>query len=161
MGGYSGAPVHAVLSLAPTVSIVLVQAALAEWLEKAHGVPLETASYDNLIVEWRVSEGEAFACQLVVSDSSHQVRRTVTAFSDDSGTAATIDETPLAAADAPRAIVDLSEGIRLLLSTLLPISKIVMNFDRQEPADFAAIDSKELLSTLTGELTPGIVALRS
>jgi hypothetical protein len=157
MGGNSAAPVNAVLSLAPTVSIALLQAALAEWLEQSHGVPLETASYDDLVVEWRLSEGSAFACQLVVSDSGHQVRRTVTAFSDESGPVATIDETPLAATDSPHAIVDLSQGIRLLLNALLPLTKSVMNFDRQHHVDFAAIDSKELLSTLSGELTPGIV----
>ena len=157
MGGFLGAQVSAVLSLAPTVSISSVEAALAEWLEKAQGVPLETASYDNLVVEWREADGTPFACQLVVSDSGHQVRRTVTAFSDDSGTVATIDETPLAATDAPHAVVDLSEGMRLLLNSLLPITQSVMNLDRREPVDFAAVDSRELLSTLSDELTPGIV----
>jgi hypothetical protein len=143
--------------LAPTVSIALIQAALAEWLGRAHGVTLETASHDSLIVEWRISDGAAFTCQLVVSDSSQQVRRTITAFADDSGIVATIDETPLAAAVAPHPVVDLSEGMRLLLSALLPITKSVANLDRQEPADFSEIDSKELLSTLTGDLTPGVV----
>lgn len=157
MGGHVAAPISLVLSIAPTVSLSHIKAALAEWLEKAHGVPLETASYENLVVDWRVSDGTAFACQLVTSDSDCQVRRTVTVFSDDSGTVATIDETPLAAADAPHAIVDLCEEIRLLLGALLPITESVVNIDRAGLTDFAAIDAKELISKLDRDLSPGIV----
>lgn len=157
MGGYVGAPIAAVLPLVAAVTLSQVEGTLAEWLEISYGAALETAEYDDLVVEWRVADGAAFACQLVVSDSGRLVRRTVTAFSDDGGAVATIDETPLAAADAPHAMVDLSEGIRLLLGTFLPITKSVMKLDRRAPVDFAAIDSKELLSTLAGELTPGIV----
>ncbi|MFM8858104.1 MAG: hypothetical protein ACKOI2_13090 [Actinomycetota bacterium] len=158
MGGYIGAPINTVLPLAPTVTLSQVEGALAEWLEKAHGVALRSAEDDGLVIEWRASDGAEFVCQLVASDSGKQVRRTITAFSDDSGAVALVEETPLATSDAPHSVVDLSDGMRLLLNTLLPIGDQVMGLDRSGPINFAAADSRELLSTLEQELTPGLVA---
>jgi len=158
MGGYVQAPINTVFSLVPSVTLSQVEGALAEWLEKAHGVALKTAEDDGLVVEWRASPGEKFVCQLVASDSGTQVRRAITAFSDSVGAVAVVDETPLVASDAPHSVVDLSDEIRLLLNTLLPIENEVMDLDRSRPVNFARVDSRELLTALDHELTPGLVA---
>jgi|GEM_PF-3523314 len=157
MGGYVGAPINAVLPLSPSVTLSEIESALAEWLEKAHGVALESAEDENLVVEWRASAGEEFSCQLVASDSGQQVRRTITAFCDSIGAVAVVDETPLAANDAPHSVVDLSDGMRLLLNTFLPVEKDFMGLDRSLPTNFTTADSEKLLATLDHELTPGLV----
>ena len=157
MGGHVRAPISAVLQLEPTVALSHVAEALAEWLEKSHGVALESTEHEDLVVEWRTSDGDAFACQLVASDSGDQVRRTVTALSDDAGAVAIIDEAPLAAIDAPHAIVDLSEGIRLLLNTLMPIAQGVIALKRGELNQFGAVDPSDLLAALQDDLAPGLV----
>jgi hypothetical protein len=157
MGGYTGAPISVVLELESTATLVRVEQALGEWLEKAHGVSLETADRDELVVEWRKSEGDDFVCQLVASDVSYQTRRTVTVFSDGAGVIAIIDETPLGAPHALHTIVDLSERVRLLLNSLLPVTPGVMGLRRAELTDFAAVDSKELLSELEEDLKPGVL----
>jgi hypothetical protein len=157
MGKYSGAPISVVLELEPTATLVRVEQALCEWLERAHGVSLETADRDELVVEWRKSEDDDFVCQLVASDVGDQTRRTVTVFSDGDGVIAIIDETPLGAPHALHTIVDLSERVRLLLNTLLPVTPGVMGLRRGELTDFAVVDSKELLSELEEDLKPGIL----
>jgi len=157
MGGYTGAPISVVLELEATATLLRVEHALGEWLEKAHGVSLESADRDELVVEWRKSEDDNFACQLVASDVGDQTRRTITVFSDGNGVIAIIDETPLGAPHALHTIVDLSERLRLLLSTLLPITPGVMGLRRGELTDFAAVDSKELLSELEEDLKPGML----
>jgi hypothetical protein len=157
MGGYTGAPISVVLELEPTATLIRVEQALGEWLEKAHGVSLETADRDELVVEWRKSEDNDFVCQLVASDVGDQTRRTVTVFSDGDGLIAIIDETPLGAPHALHTIVDLSERVRLLLNTLLPVTPDVMGLRRGELTDFAAVDSNELLSELEEDLKPGIL----
>ena len=157
MGGYTGASISVVLELESTATLIRVEQALGEWLEKAHGVSLETADRDELVVEWRKSEDDNFVCQLVASDVSDQTRRTVTVFSDGDGVIALIDETPLGAPHALHTIVDLSERVRLLLNTLLPVTPDVMGLRRGALTDFAAVDSKELLSKLEEDLKPGIL----
>ncbi len=156
MGGYVGAPINTVLSLSPTSTLSQVESALAKWLWKAYGVALETAEGDGLVVEWRSSAGEEFVCQLVASDSAQKVRRTITAFSDSLGAVAVVDENPLVAADAPHAVVDLSDRMRLLLNTFLPLTHGVMGLDRSGPANLTTVDSRELLSRIDQELTPGL-----
>lgn len=157
MDGHVGAPISAVLQLEPTVAPALVAEALTEWLQKTHGVALESAEHENLVVEWRTSDDTPFACQLVASDSRDQARRTVTVVSDDAGVVAIVEESPLTAIDAPHAIVDLSETIRLLLSVLMPMTKGVLELKRDELNQLQAVDSGSLLAALQEDLMPGLL----
>lgn len=158
MGGHLGAPVSAALQLEPTVTIPRVHEALASWLQTVYGVPLEAAEKADLVVEWRTAEEDTpFACQLVVSDSSDQTRRTVTVLSDEVGAAAILEEDPLAARDAPHAAIDLSESLRSLLEMLIPITPSLITLRRGELNQFDTVDPTALLEVLQDELAPGLL----
>ena len=62
MSGHIGAPVSAVLRLQPSVARDDVTRVLAAWLHATHNVDLESGEYDGLMVEWRASDEDPFAC---------------------------------------------------------------------------------------------------
>lgn len=157
MGGQVGAPISTAVQLEPTVTLAQVTEALDKWLETMHGVAVESAARENLVVEWRTSDGQTFACQLVVSDSYDQTRRTVTVLGDNAGSVALIEEAPLTAFDAPHAIVDLSESVASLLKTLTPLMRSSPELKRGELNSLDATDPGELLTALSEELMPGLV----
>jgi hypothetical protein len=157
MGGHVGAPISAALELEPTVTLAHVAEALTDWLQTMHGAALESAEHEDLVVEWRTSGGNKFACQLVVSDSGDQARRTVTVLSDEVGVVAFIEEAPLTAFDAPHAIVDLSQSIALLLKALMPLTPSFATLKRGELNNFCSVDPKKLFSALQEELMPGLI----
>ena len=157
MVGHVGAPISAVVQLEPNVALPNITEALTKWLSELHGVALESAAHETLVVEWRTSNDDAFACQLVVSDSGDQARRTVTVLGDVAGVVAILEEAPLAGVDAPHAIVDLSRSIRLLLDKLMPIAQNVLTLKRREQNQFGAVEPYELIAALQEELTPGLV----
>lgn len=157
MGGFAGAPISVLLELEPDTDETRAEQALAWWLEEAYGVPLKTAEHDSSVVQWRRSDGDEFACQLVALDPSDQARRTVTIFRDDDGAVAVVDEIPLLAPDTPHTIVDLSEKLRLLLNSLVPITQGLNGFNRGELNDFGTVDGKDLISELRQELKPGML----
>jgi len=153
----TGAPVSAVLQLQPSVTRDAVVDALSAWLLKAHAVALESAEYDGLMVEWRASDDEPLACQLVASDSKDGVRRTITVACDEAGAVAFIEETPFAATDAPHAQVDLSQPLQLLLGCMTPLATTVLNLPRGEIADLATVGALDLVSSLSQDLAPGLL----
>lgn len=157
MGGQSRAPISAVLQLKPTVTLSDVSDALSEWLKKSHAAELKTFEREDLVVEWRTSDGEWFACQLVTSHSATQARRTVTVIGDNAGVIAIVEESPLASSDSPHAVVDLSEEIQLLLLALLPIAEGVMGLTRQAMNQIEEVDPNALLAALQDELAPGLL----
>ena len=157
MAEHAGAPVSAVLQLQPSVTPGEVVSALSEWLQKVHDVELQSAEHGALLVEWRSTDEDPFACQLVASDSSDQARRTITVLCDDIGTVAYIEETPFAAADAPHSSMDLSQPIQLLLALLMPMAITIQDLVRGEVNDLQAIDASELVSHLSGDLAPGLL----
>src|SRR4051812_14013214 len=109
-----GAPISAVLELEPAVTADQIREALQHWLDKAYGVALEHIDHDGLMVEWRHTDEDPLTCQLVTSDSAAEMRRTVTVVCDEHGSVAILEESPFAAADVPRAAVDLSGPIGAL-----------------------------------------------
>jgi len=158
MGGHVGVPISMAVELESTVTLAHVTEALANWLQTMHGVALESDEHDDLVVEWRASDdGSTFTCQLVVSDSADQARRTVTVLRDQAGAVATIEEAPLRAYDAPHSIVDLSKSVGLLLETLLAFTPTYITFKRGKLNHFGAVEPKKLLSALHEELMPGLL----
>lgn len=157
MAGHVGAPLSAVLQLQPTVIGAQITAALTDWLHKTHGVELESADHEGLMVEWRATGDGPFACQLVASDSQDQVRRTITVFCDDAGAVAIVEEAPFASPDAPHAAVDLSEPVRLLFGLLLPMSRTILDRSRSDVNDLQAVDSDTLIAALREDLMPGLL----
>lgn len=157
MAGHVSAPFSAVLQLQPSVTPEHVTSALADWLQKTHGVDLEPADYDGLMVEWRATEDPQFACQLVVSDSEDEARRTVTVVCDEAGAVAIIEETPFTAADAPHASMDLSQPIQLLFVLLEPMMLTLPHLARGEVNDLQSVDPAGLVPSLSGDLAPGLL----
>lgn len=153
-----GAPISAVLQLRSNVDLNDVAGLLGSWLQQLHGVGLQSAEHQDLVVEWRTADDDAFACQLVVSDSHSQVRRVVTVLRDSAGAVAIVEEAPLAHADTPHAVVDLSESVRLLLDMLLSITASDSAMKRDVLNDFGGVDPHDLLAVLQKDLAPGVLA---
>jgi hypothetical protein len=156
MSGHIGAPVSAVLELQSSVAGEALTEVLAAWLRRCHNIDLEPGEHQGLMVEWRTNE-DPFACQLVVSDSRDQVRRTITVGCDEAGAVAFIDETPFAAADAPHASMDLSEPIRLLLGSLIPLSVTFKGLTRGVVTDLTSVDGADLATGLSQDFAPGLL----
>lgn len=157
MAGHVGAPISTVLQLEPTVTAAQVTAALADWLQRTHGVKLESADHDGLMVEWRATGGEPFACQLLASDSHDQARRAITVICDDAGAVAIVDEAPFATSDAPHAAVDLSKPVQLLLGLLLPMANTILDLSRVDLNDLRTVDVGTLVAALHKDLAPGLL----
>lgn len=158
MAGHVGAPISAVLQLQPAVTSVQITAALAEWLQQTHGAKLETPDHPGLMVDWRATGGEPFACQLLASDSHDQARRTITAICDDAGAVVIVDEAPFAApSSAPHAAVDLSKPVRLLLGLLLPMANTILGLSRGGVNNLRAVDADTLIAALRKDLAPGLL----
>jgi len=156
MAGH-GAPVSAVLQLQPSIAPEHITGALTDWLQKMHGVSLESADHSGLLVEWRATEDAPFACQLVTSDSKDEARRTVTVLCDDAGAVAIIEEAPFAAAEAAHPSLDLSQPIQLLLDLLVPMTITLTDLARGEVNDLSSIDAAGLIVELTRDLAPGLL----
>lgn len=157
MGGQVGAPISLAFNLKRSVTLTEVSDLLAEWLRDTHHVPLESATYDDFVVEWRSLDGEEFTCQLVVSDEVDQIRRTVYVLRDDNGVVGIVEEAPLTTTNSPHSIVDLSHGLRLLLDAFTPILPSVAFMDRGVVNRLDSNAPAELLAALDAELTPGLV----
>jgi hypothetical protein len=157
MAGHVGAPISAVLQLESTVTAAQVTVALADWLQKTYSVELESADRQRLMVEWRATDDEPFACQLVASDSNDQARRTITVICDDVGAVAIVEEAPFASPDAPHAAVDLSEPVQLLLGLLLPMANTILDLSRGDVNDLQAVDCDTLIAALHKDLAPGLL----
>ncbi|MGV0618074.1 hypothetical protein ABQE58_24595 [Mycolicibacterium elephantis] len=157
MGEYIGAPISAALELKPTVGLPDIEAALAAWLKDSHGVELKPGEHHDLVVEWRVSNGKSYACQLVTAQSSHQERSTVTALRDEAGAVVFIEKTPFAGSDSPHATVDLSEDMKGLFRSLGPLAQDVVGHERHEIHNLSADDPEKLLTSLQSGLAPGLL----
>lgn len=157
MGWHVRAPISAVIELEHKVTCAAIQDALTTWLYTSYGVDLKSVEHEELVVDWRVSDGDSYACQLVTLYSDEQARRTVTAIKDEEGVVAFVEETPLAVADSPHAVVDLTEHTRQLLGSLLPIAKGILTLRRESINHVAEIDPGSLLTELQRDLAPGLV----
>jgi hypothetical protein len=157
VGGHIGAPINAVLQLEASVALTQVTEALEGWLHEVHGVDLESAEHENLIVEWKFSDDDHFVCQLVAADSYGQVRRTVTALRDDVGVVAIVEESPFTAVGVAHAVVDLSESTQLLLRALAPLTTGLLGLSRGVVNDLCTTTSDALLGTLQNDLAPGVI----
>lgn len=152
-----GAPISAVLQLEPAVTADQIRQALQLWLDKTHGVALDHSEHEGLMVEWRHSDEEPFVCQLVASDSSAQVRRTVTVVCDEDGSVAIVEESPFAAADVPHAAVDLSGPIEALLGLMLPLTTQLLDLPRGVVANLDGIEAVALFDAVATDLAPGLL----
>ncbi|HET9873190.1 MAG TPA: hypothetical protein VFP89_11440 [Propionibacteriaceae bacterium] len=157
MAYHVGAPISTAIQLDPSVTVEQITTALEGWLRKVHSVPLESAEHDDLLVEWRLAEEEHFTCHLVASDSDAHIRRTITVLRDHAGAVGVVEEAPLAAADAPHAIVDLSEPVHLLLMALAPLTLMVQGLRRGEVCDATTVTPEAILTSLRQPLAPGLV----
>lgn len=150
------APISAVIRLKGTATGPQISSVLGEWLQGIYGVPLGPVDESGLSVEWRSTDADAFACQLVVSALRDQARRTVTVVGGVDAFAI-VEEAPFAAPPRSRSSVYLSQPTQGLLHRLLPLARPVLSLSHNAVNNVQVFDPDELLAALGEDLSPGLV----
>lgn len=148
---------NAALELELSMPLARVTDAIQGWLREVHGADLQSSTCENLTVDWKTKGTEDFVCQLVVADSGAQTRHTVTAFRDDFGAIAILEESPFSGVRTAHAVVDLSKSMQLLFRKLAPLTPVSAGVSRGVVNDLSITPAGPLLDAIQKDLAPGLI----